>query len=114
MQSGFDVIVDMRWEAEDLSVPVIGTRPQFFIWAPIVDGPTLPNELILKSAVDAVRALWIGGLKVLVHCQQGSNRSRLVVGCVLGSGQSAIDLIRSKRPGALYNQVFAQKVIEWK
>ena len=49
--------------------------------------------------------------RVLVHCQMGLNRSALVAGLVLVynglSGEAAVQLLQARRPGALYNDVFA-------
>jgi protein-tyrosine phosphatase len=49
---------------------------------------------------------------VLSHCTSGFNRSALVAGLVLTElgmpGSAALARIRERRPGALYNQMFAQ------
>ena len=53
-----------------------------------------------------------GNLKVLSHCGMGHNRCALVAGLILTylgmSGQDAVQLIRQKRQGALYNKAFAE------
>jgi protein-tyrosine phosphatase len=53
-----------------------------------------------------------GGRKVLCHCLMGFNRSALVAGLILVhlgmSGPEALAMLRDRRPGALYNPVFAE------
>jgi protein-tyrosine phosphatase len=48
----------------------------------------------------------------MVHCAMGFNRSALVAGLILVqtgmSGAEAVELLRSRRPGALFNKAFAQ------
>ena len=54
--------------------------------------------------------------RVLVHCQMGLNRSALVAGLVLVysgmSGDAAVSRLQQRRPGALYNEVFADYLRE--
>jgi protein-tyrosine phosphatase len=49
---------------------------------------------------------------VLAHCSMGFNRSALVAGLILTElgyeGAAALDRLRSRRPGALYNERFAE------
>ena len=56
-------------------------------------------------------ALIVAGERVLVHCQMGLNRSALVAGLVLVynglSGEDAVQRLQARRPGSLYNDVFA-------
>lgn len=82
-----------------------------FVHWPFEDGD-LPRlelaELVAAVVVDAVRR----GLRVLVHCQEGRNRSGLVAalaartlaGC---SGAVAVAQVRAARPGMLANRRFA-------
>jgi protein-tyrosine phosphatase len=50
--------------------------------------------------------------RVLVHCQMGLNRSALVAGLVLVhngmAGSEAVTRLQQRRPGALYNEAFAE------
>jgi protein-tyrosine phosphatase len=50
--------------------------------------------------------------RVLVHCQMGLNRSALVAGLVLVhngmAGSDAVTRLQQRRPGALYNEAFAE------
>ena len=52
------------------------------------------------------------GHRVLSHCGMGFNRSALVAGRILNhlgmSGVDAVDRLRERRPGALFNDVFAE------
>lgn len=90
--------------------------------------PTLPNNLIYvyfpfhdKELPDLVKLHALGRLAaemvrsrraVLVHCAMGFNRSPLVAGVALTylgmSGAEALQLLRTKRIGALFNEVFAE------
>ena len=51
------------------------------------------------------------GHRVLSHCGLGLNRSALVAGLILVNlgmnGKEAVTLLRQKRPGALFNRIFA-------
>jgi protein-tyrosine phosphatase len=51
---------------------------------------------------------------VLVHCRMGFNRSNLVIATALTylgmSGPEAVAHLQKLRPGALYNENFAQYV----
>jgi len=53
---------------------------------------------------------------VLTHCNMGFNRSGLVAGLILTSlgmpGVVAVSRIRARRPGALYNDRFAQYLLD--
>ncbi|MBL0177399.1 MAG: dual specificity protein phosphatase family protein [Ignavibacteria bacterium] len=55
------------------------------------------------------------GYKVLSHCGMGHNRSALLAGLILTylglSGEEAVNLIRSRRQGALYNKNYANYLI---
>jgi protein-tyrosine phosphatase len=120
MPTGFDAVLGLRWELEDYAAPFSTDGPKVFSWIRMVDGPQLPESNTLFCSVDMVLNWWqTRKLKTLVHCAEGHNRSGLVIGLVLRSmmygfgGQEALDLIRSKRPGALSNSVFAQKVLSY-
>ncbi|MFZ2358661.1 MAG: hypothetical protein WA040_04895 [Anaerolineae bacterium] len=102
-------IIDMDGDL-DLGVPSVPNQ-YLYIYFPIDDALTLP-DLEKLHAVARTGAMLVGsGLKVLSHCGMGHNRCALVAGLILTymgmSGQEAVDLIRSKRQGALYNKAFA-------
>ncbi|HEY2431569.1 MAG TPA: hypothetical protein VGI12_02775, partial [Vicinamibacterales bacterium] len=53
------------------------------------------------------------GHRVLSHCGMGFNRSALVAGRILHhlggmSGPAVVERLRERRPGALFNDVFAE------
>ena len=56
--------------------------------------------------------LMASGHRVLVHCSTGFNRSALVAGLILTetglSGREALARVREQRPGALFNDTFAE------
>ena len=81
-----------------------------YLYWPIRDIPFLPDlEILLMVAKFGAMELK-AGKKVLVHCAQGLNRSGLVSGRIMIlcglSGQFAVNEIRKKRVGSLYNLVF--------
>ncbi len=105
-------IIDMDGDL-DIGVPTVPNQ-YLYIYFPIDDVLTLP-DLEKLHAVARMGALLAGnGLKVLSHCGMGHNRCALVAGLILTymglSGQEAVNLIRSKRPGALYNRAFAEYI----
>ena len=89
--------------------------------------PTIPNELIYlyfpfddNHLPDLHRLHQIAHMgakmiqadhRVLAHCGMGINRSALLAGIILTHlgmpGKDALNLIRQKREGALYNQHFS-------
>lgn len=89
--------------------------------------PTIPNQLIYiyfpfedAELPDLVKLHALGRLAadlireqraVLVHCAMGLNRSPLIAGVALThlgwSGAEAVQILQSRRPGALYNTVYA-------
>jgi hypothetical protein len=105
-------IIDMDGDL-DLGVPSVPNQ-YLYIYFPIDDVLTLP-DLEKLHAVARLGALLVNsGLKVLSHCGMGHNRCALVAGLILTnlglSGPEAVQLIRSKRPGALYNKAFAEYI----
>jgi protein-tyrosine phosphatase len=81
-----------------------------YLYYPIFD-EDLPDLDKLKAVARLGSSLIQAGHKVLSHCGMGFNRSALVAGLILVhlglSGEEAYQLLRSKRPGALFNEVFA-------
>lgn len=84
---------------------------KIYLSYPIVDGRDLPDTDILKSlaALGYILA-YKKKLKVLIHCNEGKNRSSLLSGSILRlkgmKGNKIIDHIRRKRRGALNNPYF--------
>ena len=54
------------------------------------------------------------GHRVLSHCGMGFNRSALIAGRILHQlgmdGPSIVERLRERRPGALFNEVFAEHI----
>ena len=75
----------------------------------------LPSLTRLEAVAVFGATLIAGGHRVLCHCGLGFNRSALVAGVILHKlgmpGAQAVDQIRSRRPGALFNEVFANYLL---
>ena len=105
---GIDTVIDMDAGLDDC----IPTTPEgcLYIYFPIYD-----EELPTMTRLDAVGTLGAqlirGGHRVLSHCGMGFNRSALVAGVILNKlgvpGKEIVTRIRERRPGALFNDVFA-------
>jgi protein-tyrosine phosphatase len=78
--------------------------------------PIYDEELPDPARLDAVALMGAhlirSGHCVLSHCGMGFNRSALVAGQILHylgmSGPDIVDRLRERRPGALFNDVFAE------
>ncbi|MDQ6801208.1 MAG: hypothetical protein M3041_10260 [Acidobacteriota bacterium] len=105
---GIDTVIDMDAGLDDC----IPTTPEgcLYIYFPIYD-----EELPTLTRLDAVATLGAqlirSGHRVLSHCGLGFNRSALVAGVILNKlgvpGTEIVTRIRERRPGALFNDVFA-------
>jgi protein-tyrosine phosphatase len=105
---GIDTVIDMDAGLDEC----IPTTPEgcLYIYFPIYD-----EELPTMSRLDAVGTLGAQlirtGHRVLSHCGMGFNRSALVAGVILNKlgvpGTEIVTRIRTRRPGALFNDVFA-------
>ena len=102
------VVIDLDADV-DCGVPTIPNN-LVYVYFPF-DDAHLPDLVKLHAlgrlAADMVRH----GRAVLVHCAMGFNRSPLVAGVALThlglTGPEALDRLREKRVGALYNRAFA-------
>jgi protein-tyrosine phosphatase len=83
-----------------------------YLFWPIHDLHFLPDTNFLYMVCRFIEMQVSWGTKVLVHCSQGLNRAGLVCARVMIMkglcGREAIAKIREKRPGALWNPVFAE------
>lgn len=108
VRSGISAIIDLDGDL-DVGVP---TRPNevLYVYFPIRDDD-LPDLGKLHAVARLCATLVRSGHKVLTHCQMGFNRSALVAGLALVylgmTGEAAVALLQSRRPGALFNEVFA-------
>ncbi len=105
---GITAVIDLDGNL-DLGIPSIPNHV-LYIYFPIYDDG-LPDLNKLHALARLGAHLVASGEKVLSHCGMGLNRSALVAGLVLTclgmKGADAVALLREKRPGALFNDNFA-------
>ncbi|MFM8891245.1 MAG: dual specificity protein phosphatase family protein [Planctomycetia bacterium] len=110
---GITVVIDLEADV-DHGVPSRADHI-LYIYLPIHDGE-LPNLDRLHAVATLASSLITAGHRVLAHCGMGLNRSALAAGLVLVrmgmQPATAVDLIRERRPGALYNEHFVRHLLE--
>jgi len=109
--SGIDVVIDLEGDL-DTCIP---TRVNncVYVYFPITDDneeePPLPR---LRAIAKLGASLIADGHRVLSHCGMGFNRSALVAGLIMVEmgmpGAAVIARLRERRPGALFNDKFAE------
>lgn len=108
---GVDTVVDLDGYVDE-GLPEIPNR-MLYVYYPILD-EGLPCLRKLEALGRMVADLVASGHVVLVHCRMGLNRSNLVVATALTylglSGAEALVHLQKLRPGALYNEAFADHV----
>lgn len=106
---GISAIIDLDGDL-DLGISTVPNH-MLYVYFPIYD-EGLPDLGRLHAVAKMGARLVMGGEKVLAHCGMGLNRSALVAGLILTylgmNGAAAVDLLRQKRPGALFNDTFAE------
>ena len=112
LDHGIDTVIDLDGDV-DHGVPT-NANHFLYIYLPIQDAemPDLDRlHAVAKMGAELVKR----GDRVLSHCGLGLNRSALMAGLILMySGMAAADAverIKSRRPGALYNTVFANYLL---
>ena len=94
----------------DIGIPTVPNH-LVYLYFPFEDKPALPDLERLHALAELGAKLISQGQRVLSHCGMGHNRSALLAGVILTylgwTGADAITRLRERRPGALYNQVFA-------
>jgi len=111
-ERGIDTIVDMDGDVD----PGIPEAPNaiLYVYHPILDDD-LPNLAKIEALGRLVAELVSTDHRVLVHCRMGFNRSVLVAATALTylgmTGEQAVGHLRECRPGALFNENFAQHVL---
>jgi hypothetical protein len=104
-----DVVIDLEGGL-DTCIP---TNPGacLYVYFPIFD-EELPNRARLDAVSMLGAHLIRNGHRVLSHCGMGFNRSALVAGRILHhlgmTGPDVVARLRERRPGALFNDVFAE------
>ena len=103
-----DVVIDMEGGLDEC----IPTKPGtcLYVYFPIFD-EELPDPARLEAVAMMGAHLVPSGHRVLSHCGMGFNRSALVAGRILHHlgmpGADVVARLRERRPGALFNDVFA-------
>ena len=106
---GIDTVIDLEGDLDQC----IPTAPGgcLYVYFPIFDDD-LPDLDRLDGVADLGAHLIRSGRRVLSHCGMGFNRSALVAGAILHklghSGPEIVPRIRARRPGALFNDRFAE------
>jgi protein-tyrosine phosphatase len=107
-EHGISAVIDLDGDL-DLGISTVPNH-MVYVYFPIYD-EDLPDLGKLHAVAKMGARLVKSGEKVLAHCGMGLNRSALVAGLILTylgmSGADAVDLLRQKRPGALFNDTFA-------
>ena len=104
-----DVVIDLESGLDDC----IPNTPDscLYVYFPIYD-EELPNPARLDAVALMGAHLIRSGHRVLSHCGMGFNRSALVAGrilhCLGMPGPEVVERLRERRPGALFNEVFAE------
>ncbi len=106
--AGVRVVIDLEGGI-DHGVPALPNHT-LYLYFPIFD-EDLPDLERLHGIAQLGARLVRSGQPVLSHCGAGFNRSALVAGLILvelgWSGTRALDRLRERRPGALFNEIFA-------
>ncbi len=107
-QRGIDTVVDLEGGL-DIGVPTVPNQC-LYIYFPIYD-EALPNLDKLHGVASLCASLVAAEHRVLSHCGMGFNRSALVAGLILHKlgmpGPEVVARLRTRRPGALFNDRFA-------
>src|SRR3954451_1124489 len=112
LDRGIDTVIDLEGGV-DHGVPEIADK-FLYIYLPIHDGE-LPDLDRLHAVARLAAQLIKRGDRVLSHCGMGLNRSALMAALILRylgmESAAVVERCRERRPGALYNQVFAEYLL---
>lgn len=102
------VVIDLEGDL-DHCIPTLPNHV-LYLYYPIYD-EDLPDMHKLQAVARLGASMVESGHRVLSHCGMGYNRSALVAGLILHHlgmpGAETVRLLRERRPGALFNEVFA-------
>ena len=108
---GIDAVIDLEGGLDECIPTAPGSC--LYVYFPIYD-EELPDASRLEAVAMMGAHLVQNGHRVLSHCGMGFNRSALVAGLILHKlgmdGDAIIERLRSRRPGALFNDVFADHI----
>jgi protein-tyrosine phosphatase len=103
-----DVVIDLEGGLDECIPTIPGSC--LYVYFPIFD-ENLPDPVRLDAVAMMGAHLVRSGHRVLSHCGMGFNRSALVAGRILHHlgmpGADVVERLRERRPGALFNEVFA-------
>ena len=108
---GIDTVIDLEGGLDEC----IPTVPNgcLYVYFPIYD-ENLPDLTKLEAIVSMGAHLVSEGHRVLSHCGMGFNRSALVAGRIMHrlgmEGPRVVETLRARRPGALFNETFAEHI----
>lgn len=108
---GIEAVIDMEGGLDDCIPTAPGSC--LYVYFPIYD-EELPDATRLEAVARLGAHLVRSGHRVLSHCGMGYNRSALVAGRILHQlgmkGDTIVSMLQSRRPGALFNDVFADHI----
>jgi protein-tyrosine phosphatase len=111
---GIDVVIDVDGGL-DTCIPTMPNHCLYVYFPFDDDDQILPNASKLRAIAQMGASLIQDGHRVLAHCGMGYNRSGLIAGMILKAlgvpGTAAVSRIRERRPGALFNDRFAEYLI---
>ena len=114
---GIDVVIDLDGGL-DLCIPTESNHCLYVYFPFDDDDRELPSLTKLQAIAQLGASLIRDGHRVLTHCGMGLNRSGLVAGLILTQmgvpGPTAVARIRERRPGALFNEMFAEFLVQQK
>jgi hypothetical protein len=103
------VVIDLEGGLDECIPTMPGSC--LYVYFPIYD-EELPDAARLDAVTMMGAHLIRNGHRVLSHCGMGFNRSALVAGRILHhlgmTGPAVVERLRERRPGALFNDVFAE------
>jgi protein-tyrosine phosphatase len=107
-----DVVIDLEGGLDDCVPTIPGSC--LYVYFPIFD-EDLPDSARLDAVAMMGAHLVRNGHRVLSHCGMGFNRSALIAGRILHHlgmpGADVVTRLRERRPGALFNDVFAEHLL---